>query len=70
MRLSACPLRVDCLGDFPERDPDHRHRLAGDEALLVQRGTLGVPLSQQLVLLDFVFRSSPRLIDGAPNLAP
>ena len=51
---SACvcllaPLRVDCLGDLPEHDPDHRDGLAGDKVLLVQWGTLGVPLSQQLV---------------------
>jgi molybdopterin/thiamine biosynthesis adenylyltransferase len=63
-------LRVDCRGDLPEHDPDHRHRLAGDEVLLVQRGTLGVPLSQQLVLAGLGPEKLAEALGGAPDRAP
>ena len=44
------PLQLERLGNLPEHDPDHGHRLAGNEVLIVQRGTLSMPLRQELVL--------------------
>jgi hypothetical protein len=44
------PLHVDRLGNLPEHDPDHGHRLAGNKVLVIQRGTLAVPLSKEFVL--------------------
>jgi hypothetical protein len=44
------PLHIDRLGDLPEHDPDHGHRLAGNEVPVVERGALGMPLGQKLVL--------------------
>jgi hypothetical protein len=69
VRLLA-PLQLDRLGDLPEHDPDHGHRLAGDEVLVVERGTLTVPLRQELVLARLALRRSPTLIGGAPDRAP
>lgn len=42
-------IQVDCRRDLPEDDPDHSHRLAGDEVLVIKHRTLGVPLRQELV---------------------
>jgi hypothetical protein len=63
-------LQVDRLGDLPEHDPDDRHRLAGDRVLVLQRGTLTVPLGQELVLARLLLRSSATLTGGARDRAP
>jgi tetratricopeptide (TPR) repeat protein len=44
------PLHVDRLRDLPQNDSDDEHRLGGDEMLVVDRRTLGVPLGQELIL--------------------
>jgi hypothetical protein len=44
------PLHVQGLGDFPQSDPHREHRLTGSQVVLVKRGTLPVPLGQELVL--------------------
>jgi hypothetical protein len=55
------PLLVDRLGDLPEHDPDDGHRLTGDEVVVVERSTVGVPLGQDLVLA----RLRPQKLDEA-----
>lgn len=69
VRLSA-PLSVDRLGDLPEQDPDDRHRLGGDELLVVERGTLGLPLGEELVLARLPPQQLAELIGGAPGRGP
>ncbi len=44
--LPQSSVHVDRLGNLPEHDPHNRHRLAGNEVLVVQRGTLSMPLGQ------------------------
>jgi hypothetical protein len=60
------PIQVDRLGDLPEHDPDDRHRLVGDEVLVVQRGTLGMPIGQELVLAGL----RPGTRRGSPAALP
>jgi hypothetical protein len=50
MRSPLRPTPVYRRGDLPQYDPNDGHCLAGNEVILVKRGTLGVPLGEELVL--------------------
>ena len=66
VRLPAPP-HVDRLSNLPQHDPDHGHRLAGHEVLVVPPGARSACHSaRSSYSLDFVLRSSPRLIGADP----